>query len=161
MRVFEKAIMLGGNNVFKYDFSYDDILSPNDIKKYGILFNDEKFSFESYWENGFNHYERLFYSNNGDDKLPFSGLLYELYPNGIVSGYSSYKAGYQEGTNVDFYEDGTISKYMNTQADSKTLVIKWFRNGTISKITEISGHGIHKKYIEYDECGKIIAQGES
>ena len=121
--------------MFKYDFSYDDILSPNDIKKYGILFNDEK--------------------------LPFSGLLYELYPNGIVSGYSSYKAGYQEGTNVDFYEDGTISKYMNTQADSKTLVIKWFRNGTISKITEISGHGIHKKYIEYDECGKIIAQGES
>ena len=49
-----------GDYMFKYDFSYDDVLSSGEIKKRGILFDDEKFSFESYWENGFNHYERLF-----------------------------------------------------------------------------------------------------
>lgn len=140
-------------------FEMPEFLSEEYVKENGVLFDDERFSFESYWENGFNHYERLFYSNNGNEKAPFSGLLYELYPNGIISGYSFYKDGYQEGANVDFYDDGTISKYMNNQAESKTLVIKWFRNGTISEIMELSGHGTHKKYIEYDENGNITAQG--
>ncbi len=147
--------------MFKYDFNYDDILSPNDVKKDGILFDDERFSFESYWENGFNHYERLFYSNNGDEKVPFSGLLYELYPNGNVHGYSYYNGGYKEGEDVDFYDNGAISKYTNyNKTDSTALIINWFRNGTISKIMELSDHGRHKKCVEYDESGNIIKQYE-
>ncbi len=52
--------------MFEYDFSYNNILSSRIVKKEGILF-DERFSFESYWENGFDHYERLFYTNeNGE-----------------------------------------------------------------------------------------------
>ena len=149
-----------GDYMFKYDFSYDDVLSSGEIKKRGILFDDERFSFESYWENGFNHYERLFYSDNGDEKAPFTGLLYELYPNGIIHGYGFYKDGYQEGANVDFYDDGTISKYMNDQDNSKTLVIEWFRNGTVSKVTEVSDHGCHVKSVEYDESGNIIKEYE-
>lgn len=151
----------GVNYMFKYDFSYDDILSPSEVKKRGILFNDERFSFESYWENGFNHYERLFCSNKNGEKVPFSGLLYELYPNGIPVGYSFYKDGYQEGENVDFYDDGTISKYTYyNKIDSTTLVIKWFRNGIISEIMEATDHGKHKKYVEYNESGNIIKQYE-
>lgn len=148
--------------MFKYNFSYDNILTPSEIKKGGILFDDEKFSFESYWENGFNHYERLFYTDDNNEKAPFSGLCYELYPNGNVHGYSYYNDGYKEGEDVDFYDNGAISKYTNyNKADSTALIINWFRNGTISKIMELSNHGRHKKYIEYNENGKVITQNES
>lgn len=57
--------------MFEYDFCYDDILSSSVVIKDGILFDDERFSFESYWENGFNHYERLFYSTGNGEKAPF------------------------------------------------------------------------------------------
>ena len=148
--------------MFKYNFSYDNILTPSEIKNRGILFDDERFSFESYWENGFNHYERLFYTDDNNEKAPFSGLCYELYPNGNVHGYSYYNDGYKEGEDVDFYDNGAISKYTNyNKADSTALIINWFRNGTISKIMELSNHGRHKKYIEYDENGKVITQNES
>lgn len=148
--------------MFKYNFSYDNILTPSEIKNRGILFDDERFSFESYWENGFNHYERLFYTDDNNEKTPFSGLCYELYPNGNVHGYSYYNDGYKEGEDVDFYDNGAISKYTNyNKADSTALIINWFRNGTISKIMELSNHGRHKKYIEYNENGKVITQNES
>lgn len=148
--------------MFKYNFSYDNILTPSEIKNRDILFDDERFSFESYWENGFNHYERLFYTDDNNEKTPFSGLCYELYPNGNVHGYSYYNDGYKEGEDVDFYDNGAISKYTNyNKADSTALIINWFRNGTISKIMELSNHGRHKKYIEYDENGKVITQNES
>lgn len=151
----------GGNDMFKYDFSYDKILTPSEVKNRGILYDDERFSYESYWENGFNHYERLFYTDDNNVKAPFSGLCYDLYPNGNVQGYSYYNGGYKEGEDVDFYDNGTISKYTNfNKADSKALIINWFRNGTISKIMELSDHSRHKKFIEYDENGNIISQGE-
>ena len=147
--------------MFEYDFSYDDILSSSVVIKDGILFDDERFSFESYWENGFNHYERLFYSTGNGEKAPFSGILYELYPNGRISGYSFYKDGYQEGQNVDYYDNGVLSKYSNfNRLNSNVLIIKWFRNGTISEVMELTDHGRHKKYVVYDENRNIIKQGE-
>ena len=45
--------------MLEYNFNYNNILSSSIVKKEGILF-DERCSFESYWENGFDHYERLF-----------------------------------------------------------------------------------------------------
>lgn len=88
--------------MFEYNFSYNDILPSSVVKKEGMLFEDERFTFESYWESGINHYERLFYTTENGQKAPFTGLLYELYPNGNILGYSFYKDGYEEDTNVDF-----------------------------------------------------------
>lgn len=147
--------------MFEYDVNYNDILSSSIIKKEGILFDDESFSFESYWENGFNHYQRLFYTDEKGEKAPFTGLLYELYPNGLVSGYSFYKEGYEEGQNVDFYDNGAVSKYSEFhRATAKTLIIKWFRNGTINEVMELTDNGRHKKFIEYNENGDVIKHGE-
>ena len=147
--------------MFEYEFSYDNILSPNEVKENGILFDDERFSYESYWENGFNHYERLFYTDDHNVKAPFSGLCYGLYPNGNIHGYSYYNGGYKEGIDVDFYDNGAVSKYTKyNKADSKTLIISWFRNGTISEILELSDHSRHKKCVKYNESGNIIEQYE-
>ena len=113
--------------MFEYDFCYDDILSSSVVIKDGIFFDHEIFSFESYWENGFNHY----------------------------------KDGYQEGQNVDYYDNGVLSKYSNfNRLNSNVLIIKWFRNGTISEVMELTDHGRHKKYVVYDENRNIIKQGE-
>lgn len=148
--------------MFEYNFSYNDILSSSVVKKEGMLFEDERFTFESYWENGINHYERLFYTTENGQKAPFTGLLYELYPNGNILGYSFYKDGYEEGTNVDFYDNGCVFKYSNLDKESnKTLIIKWFRNGKISEVIELTDHGIHKKFIEYDENGNIVRKGDA
>jgi hypothetical protein len=153
--------VFGHGTFFDEDvFSYNDILSSSVVKTEGILFNDERFSFESYWENGFNHYERLFYINESDEKAPFSGLLYELYPDGSIHGYSFYKDGYEEGQNVDFYDNGVISKYIYyDKISSETLVIKCFKNGNIEEMTELV-KGIRRKYIKYDEDGNIVKHSE-
>ena len=144
--------------MFEYDFSFDDILSSDAVKKEGILFDDNRFSFESYWENGINHYERLFYTNENGEKIPFSGLLYELYPNGSMHGYCFYKSGYEDGQNVDFYDNGVISKYVFTNNDSfETLIIKWSKNNIIQEISVIH-KGIQKKHIQYDESGNIVKE---
>lgn len=146
---------------FKYEFSYDNILTPDEVKKKGILFDDERFSYECYSENGISHYERLFYIDENNVKAPFSGLCYELYPNGNVHGYSYFNGGYKEGEDVDFYDNGAISEYTNyNKTDSTALIINWFKNGTISKIMELSDHSRHKKCVEYDESGNIINQYE-
>jgi len=142
------------------DFDFSKLLSKEYVISNGFLYDEDVFSFESYWEKGFNHYERLFYTDKANKKEPFSGLLYELYPNGDILGYSFYKDGYEDGENVDFYDNGAVSHYMYyNKNDSASLVIEWFRNGSISKITEKTDHGKHERYIEYDERGNITAQG--
>ncbi len=148
--------------MFEYIFSYDKILSPSTVKKYGILYDEEKFSFESYWEGNFNHYERLFYTDEKGEKAPFKGLLYELYQNGLISGYAFYKDGYEEGQNVDFYKNGNISKYTDYQKNvEKAFIMEWFENGSVKKVLELSDHSRHKKFVEYDEQGNIVKQGET
>ena len=145
--------------MFKSDFSYDDILSPSEVKEKGVLFDDERFSFESYWENGFNHYERLFYTDENNVKAPFSGLCYDLYPNGNIWGYSYYNGGYKEGQDVDFYDNGAISEYTNyNKTESRALIIEWSKDGTVSRIEEMFNIGNRQKRTEYDIYGNIINQ---
>ncbi len=118
--------------MYKYNFNYDDIMPLCDVIKEGILFDDEKFSFESYWESGVNHYERLFCFNEIGEKEPFTGMIYEIYPSGDLKGNSFYKNGYEEGQDVDFYENGNISRYkFYNKITLAAFVIKWFENGNM------------------------------
>ncbi len=147
--------------MFKYDFSYDDILSLNECKREGILYDEGRFSFESYWEGGVDHYERLLYTDDKGLKSPFSGLLYDLFPDGSLSDYCCYVDGYEEGQHVEFYDNGQISEYsVYNSSESKSLIIKWFRNGNISDVIQLTDHCSCKKYIKYDENGNVIEEGE-
>ena len=137
-------------------FDYSKILSVEYVKSNGVNFDETKFSFESYWENGINHYERLFYNQK-----VFSGLEYELYPDGKLWGYSYYKDGYKDREDVEFYPDGQISKYVNFQSEiNVTHIIRWHKNGKIKSNSELSDHSRHEKFIEYDENGNLINQSE-
>lgn len=56
--------------------------------------------------------------------------------NGNVHGYSYCNDGYKEGEDVDIYDNGAISKYMNyNKTDSTALIINRFGNGAVSNIT--------------------------
>lgn len=139
--------------IYKEEFSYDNILSPSEVKEKGILLDDERFTYED------DYFERISYIDDNNVTAPFTGLCYCLYPNGIMHGYSFYNDGYQEGDDVDFYDDGTISKYRNFNKDeSRLLVIEWAKDGTVDKITESYKVGNRQRRIEYDIDGNITAQ---
>lgn len=56
--------------------------------------------------------------------------------NGNVHGYSYCNDGYKECEDVDIYNNGAISKYMNyNKTDSTALIINRFENGAVSNIT--------------------------
>ncbi len=79
--------------------NYDDIIaglfSLEYVLRNGVLY--DSLSDEYYWENGVNHYERMFDKPMDDGGKPFSGIAYELYPEGNIRGYTEYKEGYQYG----------------------------------------------------------------
>lgn len=140
--------------MFKFDFSYDNILTPDEVKQKGILL-DERFTFED------DYSDRLFYTDENNVKVPFSGLGYDLYPNGNISGYCYIKDGYREGEDVDFYDNGNIFRYVNyNQTESTAYIIKWSKDGTINEIKKMIYRGYYQKCIEYDENGNIINQYE-
>lgn len=137
---------------FSKEFSYDNILSPDEVKEKGIL-DDERFTYED------DYFERISYTDDNNVTAPFTGLCYWLYPNGIMHGYSFYNDGYQEGDEVYFYDNGDISKYTNyTKAESRALFIEWSKDGTVSRIEEMFNVGNRQKRIEYDIDGNITAQ---
>ncbi len=147
--------------IFGIQFEYPQILTLEYIKAHGILWNDDHFSFESYWEGSFNHYERLFYQHSGHEAEPFTGLVYELYPDGSLHGYSYYVSGYQENVDAEFYPNGQIRSYTNFQkSECRALVLKWFENGQLKEITQLTNHSRNQKTVEYDEQGNIIGQYE-
>ena len=40
------------------------------------------------------------------------------------------------------------------------MIIRWFRNGNISEVIQLTDHCSCKKYIKYDENGIIVEEGE-
>ena len=45
-----------------------EVLSKEYVKEHGFFYVELKFSFESYWENEINHYERLSYTTENGKK---------------------------------------------------------------------------------------------
>lgn len=91
--------------IFGIKYDEPEILSLEYLMRKGIRFDDDNaadFEFRSYWEGDFNHYERLFWMDE-----PFTGIEYELYPNGVLWGYNIYVDGYNDlYDHVEFYPSG-------------------------------------------------------
>lgn len=144
-------------DIFGIRFEYPELHTLEDVKAHGILWNDDDFSFQSYWEGNINHYERLFYRCGNQTEEPFTGLIYELYPDGALSGYAYYVNGYQEHENVDFYPDGQVKKYANfCKTELKSLIPEWYESGQIRKIMQLTDRGRHMTEVEYDAHGSMI-----
>lgn len=144
-------------DIFGIRFEYPQLHTLEYVKAHGVLWNDDDFSFQSYWEGSINHYERLFYRHGNQAEAPFSGLLCELYPNDALRGYACYVSGCQEDDDADFYPDGQIKKYGNfCKAELKSLILEWDESGQIRKIMQLTDRGRHVTEVEYDASGNII-----
>lgn len=138
--------------IFGIKFDIPQILTLQYVKQNGILWNDDDFDYRSYWEGDFNHYERLFYQEE-----PFTGLEYELYPDGTLLGYCFYISGYQENENTEFYPSGQIKSYCNYFKDEqRALTLEWYENGQFKRILELTDHSRQKKEVQFDEQGNVV-----
>ncbi len=141
--------------------NYDDILagllSSEYVLKKGIPY--DLLTDEYYWENGVNHYERMFDKPRDNGGKPFSGIAYELYPEGNIRGYTEYNEGYQYGDDVTFYPSGRLQRY-SRYTNTENYIYEWYENGTVSFIKQNNRKDVPHYYRnkEYDENGSIIKQ---
>ena len=67
----------------------------------------------------------------------------------------------QENEDTEFYPNGQIRSYTNfRKSECKALVLKWYENGQLKQITQLTNHSRNQKTVEYDEQGNIIGQYE-
>lgn len=140
-------------------FEYPHILTLAEVKERGLLWNND-FGYESYWEGNMNHYERLFH-DDGQTYAPFTGLVYELRPDGTLWGYSDYVSGYKENEDTEFYQNGQIKKYINYNREKAVVFcLEWYENGQIKEISRITDHHRHCIKVNFDENGSAISRVE-
>ncbi len=123
-----------------------EFLSKEYVIEHGTYFDGEDIC----WSGEFGD---LIGNNKG---VLFTGLLYELYRNANLAYYSFYEKGVQNGISIEFYLSGKPKSY---GIFKKGLLVgksyEWYENGMLKRMRD------HYKYIEYDENGSIIKQGEA
>jgi antitoxin component YwqK of YwqJK toxin-antitoxin module len=72
---------------------------------------------------------------SGEEEVPITGLLYELFDDGSLSWYGYYEDGLKTGVDVDFYQSGEIRRYRRQQSQNENGVYyKWYEDGMIKWI---------------------------
>lgn len=140
-------------------FDFSRILSLEYVKANGVLWDDDIFIYESYWENGFDHYERLFDKPMDEGGKPVTALIYELFPDGTLSDYAYYKDGYKYGEDVEFYKSGRVSSY-TLFTDDEFYIYEWYENGQLKEIFERyrEDNIYYRRQTCYDENGNKFSK---
>lgn len=107
---------------------------------------------------------------SGEEEVPFTGLLYELFPDGSLLLYDNYEDGLDAGPNVDFYYSGKLKQYgayewyESGQIMKYTVILRkagvwekyeWYESGMIKTYTCFDNRSFPIKHVEYDEDGNI------
>ena len=107
---------------------------------------------------------------SGEKEIPFTGLLYELFPDGSLLWYNNYEDGFGAGPNVAFFPSGELREYAcyewyeTGQIKHYTVIQKkagvwesyeWYESGMIKEYACYDKRGFAVKHIEYDEAGNI------
>ena len=123
------------------------ILSRDYVIEHGTDYDDEEIG-----------WDEIYYSFICDSEGYFTGLIYELYDNGNLSGYRHYKDGLKDGVQVALYPSGMIHYYsVYRKGEITGIFYEWYENGMIKKFID----RIHDKRIEADEQGHITKQGKA
>ena len=128
-----------------------ELLTHEYVKEHGVPY--ESLSDECYWENGVNHYERMFDKPMNEGGKPFSGIAYETY------GYTVYKDGYQCGDDVTFYPSGKLRRFSRL-TENEYYIYCWHENGLLRYFKENHRKDAPNYYRirEYDENGILTKQ---
>ena len=138
-----------------------DLLPIEVIKKDGKLWSNDVFFFDTYREGNIEHYERLFIKDKTGNEEPFTGLLYCLFPDGSLQGYSQYISGYIEGEHVTIFKNGRLSRYDHvTKEVYGSYIIEWTEKGVIKETLENyrKDNPRYRRIKKYDENGRLVHQ---
>lgn len=126
----------------------DKILTKEEVLQNGVCF-------EEVLDWGGWYCEQIVSENESGEEIPFTGLAYDLYPDGKLEYYGYIKDGFRHGMNVLFYPNGNIES-INPQdcGAADGLQKKYYENGAL-KSQEYCVLGARVTYIEYDEAGHI------
>ena len=79
----------------------DKILTKEEVLRDGVCFEEEL-------DWGGWYCEQIVYENESGEEVPYTGLAYDLYPDGKLEYYGYIKDGFRHGMNVCFYPNGNI-----------------------------------------------------
>lgn len=100
--------------------------------------------------------DRILYNSKESGIKPFTGLIYEIYPNGNLAYYCYYKNGFSDGDFIEFYNDGKIKSTQHMQRGRILGVEKiWYGNGMLKSESRYE-YGVCLTFKEWDENGKLI-----
>ena len=127
-----------------------NILTKEYVLNNGIDFDDDDILEQEYLS------DRILDNSKEGEGKPFTGLTYELYPNGNLIYYCYYKNGFKDGDFIEFYNDGQIKsiQYMKRGTISGIESI-WYNNGVLKSETKYE-YGVCLTYKEWDEKGNLI-----
>ena len=80
----------------------DKILTKEEVLRDGVCFEDEL-------DWGGEYYEQIVCENESGEEVPYTGLAYDLYPDGQLEFYGYIDNGYRHGLAVYFYSNGKNS----------------------------------------------------
>ena len=129
----------------------DKILTKEEVLRGGVCFEDEL-------DWGGECYEQIVCENELGEEVPYTGLAYDLYPDGQLEFYGYIDNGYRHGLAVYFYSSGKIKSINNQDRGSAEGIQKeYFENGDIESVSYcIAGEEL--LYKKYDETGKVIEE---
>lgn len=131
-----------------------ELLSKDYVIKNGVLL-DKTFSFECYGDN----YEQLFDKPMDEGGKPVNGLVYDLFPDGALWGYTFYQNGYQRGDDVTFYTSGKLLRF-SRYTDKENFIFEWYENGQLKMYKENCRPDVPHYYRSkrFDEQGRLTVQ---
>ncbi len=128
----------------------NNILTKEYVLNNGIDFDDDDILEQEYLS------DRILDNSEEGQGKPFTGLTYEVYPNGNLIYYCYYKNGFMDGDFIKFYNDGKI-KSMQCMQRGRTYGIRkiWYNSGTLKSEGRYE-YGVCLTLKEWDEKDNLI-----
>ena len=103
----------------------DKILTKEEVLQNGVCFEEEL-------DWGGWYCEQIVSENESGEEVPYTGLAYDLYPDGKLEYYGYIKDGFRHGMSVWFYPNGNIES-INPQdcGAADGIQKKYYENGAL------------------------------
>lgn len=87
------------------------------------------------------------------ENLPVTGVVFDTYPDGVLSYEASFKNGFPHGCVREWYQNGQIkTEKMLSRGVAHGAMTFWYPNGAVHILSEYE-FGIETKYVEWAEDG--------
>ncbi len=91
---------------------------------------------------------------------PFTGIAFEMYPNGQISAEDDMVEGVVHGFVREWYPSGELKlERYDKLSERHSWSREWFVNGTLKRETTLAD-GVRTKELIWNEAGELVSQYE-